>query len=349
MKRLTALFMALFMGLMPGVRAEEAALTLTPAQDCWTAQLFAMDTFMQLTVYDPSLPQQDLAEVMDNVLRLEKLLSATEPTSEVSALNASWGAVQPVSSDTRTLLQTALAVSAETQGAFDVTAFPLVKAWGFTQSAYRVPQQDELTELLEQVDYRKVLISDEGVLLPEGMQIDLGGIGKGYTGDVVMQALREKGVTSALMSLGGNIAVLGRKTDGSLWKIAVRDPQDTTQNIGYVQVEETNVVTSGGYERYFEDEDGNIWWHIIDPETGYPARNGLLSVTVIGPGGARCDALSTALFVMGTDEAMAYLRGQTEVDAILIDETGRLIMTSGLRDRFTLMGANANREIVWIE
>lgn len=348
MKKICCILLALILLAAQCCLAEENDMTLANSGDRWTAQLFAMDTFIQATIYSPSLQTEEIEGIMQNVFRLEALFSTTDPNSEVSAINAGEGKDISVSPDTLAVLQTALEISYDTDGAFDITAYPAVKAWGFTQSAYRVPTEDEIASLLERIDFERISISDGTVSIPAGMEIDLGGIAKGYTGDVLVSALREKGVGSALLSLGGNIAVIGRKPDGSLWKIGVRDPLNSSQNIGYVQIEDANIITSGGYERYFEDDDGNIWWHIIDPDTGYPTKSGLVSVTVIGKNGAQCDALSTALFVMGADKAAAYLCMQTDVEAILVRDDGGLLITEGLENNFTPMGEYQNRPIEWI-
>lgn len=348
MKRLVCALTALALLAARCCMAEEQEIVLANSGDRWTAQLFAMDTFMQATIHAPALQSAEVAGIMQNVLRLESLFSTTDPDSEISAINASGGEGVAVSPDTLAVLQTALAVSGETGGAFDITAYPLVRAWGFTQTEYRVPGAAEIAALLERVDYGRVVLSDGTASVPAEMEIDLGGIAKGYTGDVLTSALREKGVESALLSLGGNIAVIGRKPDGSPWKIGIRDPLNASETIGYVQVEDANVITSGGYERCFADDAGHIWWHIIDPETGYPAENGLISATVIGRNGAQCDALSTALFVMGADAAAAYLRSQAEVDAVLIREDGSLLVTDGLEGQLVLAGAYQNRQIEWI-
>lgn len=343
MKRLMSALMCVL--LLAGCAGAQEELLLQRASDRWTAQLFAMDTLIQATVYAPELAEEELARIMQNLPRLEALLSATDPDSEISALNGADGQRVALSSDTRRLLETAVKVSSATGGAFDVTAYPLVKAWGFTRKEYRVPAVEELQALLERVDYRQIAFSEAGVTLPAGVEVDLGGIAKGYAGDMLTGALREAGVQSALISLGGNIALLGGKPDGSKWRIGVRDPLNTAEPLGYVEVWDTNVVTSGGYERCFEDEAGNIWWYIIDPATGYPAKNGLLSATVIGEEGAMCDALSTALFVMGPERAAQYLRQETEVEALLVREDGSLLVTGGLKDSLTLLGA---RTVEWI-
>ena len=158
-----------------------------------------------------------------------------------------------------------------------------------------MPDQDTIDELLSAVDYRNIHLKGSSVTIEDGVQIDLGAVAKGYIGDEVADLLREQDVTSALINLGGNVQTIGTKPDGSLWRIGVRNPF-ADGNLGVLQVEDMAVVTSGGYERYFTDEAGNTYWHIIDPKTGYPADSGLVSVTVAASEGKRCDALSTALF-----------------------------------------------------
>ena len=170
--------------------------------------------------------------------------------------------------------------------------------------------------------------------LPDGVEIDLGSVAKGYTGDVLAGLLKAYGVESALLDLGGNIQTIGVKPDGTPWRIGVQDPEGDGY-IGVVSVSGKAVVTSGGYERYFE-RDGARYWHIIDPATGTPARSGLASVTVVGDAGVVCDALSTALFVMGLDGALEHWREYRDFEAVLIADDGSVTVTAGLEDSFTL-------------
>ena len=171
--------------------------------------------------------------------------------------------------------------------------------------------------------------------LPDGVEVDLGSVAKGYAGDVLTGLLKANGVKSALLDLGGNIQTVGTKPDGSSWRIGVRDPEDENGYIGVVSVSDKAVVTSGGYERYFE-QDGVRYWHILDPETGAPARSGLASVTVVGDSGLLCDALSTALFVMGLDRALEHWRTYRDFEAVFVCEDGSVTVTAGLEDSFAL-------------
>lgn len=298
-----------------------------------TAKLFAMDTVMDLSVYtdDDSL----LVEASELVSQLEHKLSTTDPNSEIYTANATGSAV--LSDSTAQLFEHALNFCKKTEGALDLSIYPVVKAWGFTTGTYQIPEQAELDRLLECVDYTKISYSadNQTVSLPEGMQIDLGSVAKGYTSDRLIQLFRENGVTSALLNLGGNVQTLGTKPDGSLWRIGIKDPLGDNY-LGVLSTADQAVITSGGYERFFEGEDGTVYWHIIDPETGYPAKNGLISATAVGPEGAYCDALSTALFIMGPEKATAFWREHRDFETILVTEQNEVLITPGLADSFQL-------------
>lgn len=299
-----------------------------------TGTVFAMDTVMDLTVYG----SQELLDSAEGcITALEALLSVTDPDSEIYAVNHSGSGL--LSRDTADLLDKALELCRRTEGALDLSVYPVVRAWGFTTGQYGVPRPEELTALLRHVDYRKIDFDRAAgtVRLPAGMEIDLGSVAKGYTGDQVVALLREGGVSSALLNLGGNVQVLGTKPDGTPWRVAVQDPLGDGY-IGVVEAADQAVITSGGYERYFE-EDGQLYWHIIDPATGSPARNGLISVTVVGDSGLLCDGLSTALFVMGPEKAGEFWRETGGFDAVLVDESGGVTITQGLEDRFSLTDA----------
>ncbi len=296
--------------------------------------VFAMDTLMQLRVYGASETLLDRAQ--EQIITLEESISVTLADSEIAQLNRQGrGCLSP---ELKELLKEALSLCRETEGALDVTVYPVVRAWGFTTGEYRVPSSEELELLLGAVDYNGVRVREDGeVVLPAGAELDLGSVAKGYLGDLLCALLRDWGVEHAMLNLGGNVQVLGGKPDGSTWRIGIRDPEGDGL-LGTVDLRDGAVITSGGYERYFMDEDGNLWWHIMDPKTGMPARNGLISVTVLGDRGLVCDALSTALFVMGEEKALAYWRTHREVELALVTEDGRLVLTPGLAAGFTPAG-----------
>ena len=245
-----------------------------------------------------------------------------------------------LSQETADLLSQALELCALTDGALDLTAYSAVQAWGFTTGEYRVPSQEELDALIPLIDYTRLELDGDGLRarLPENMELDLGAVAKGYTGTYLAEQLRQAGVTSAILRLGGNIQAVGTRPDGNPWRVAIQDPDSQQEaTLGVVEVSDQAVITSGGYQRYFE-ADGETYWHIMDPDTAAPARSGLTSVTVIGADGTVCDALSTALFVMGPEEAADFWRAHPElgVELILVLEDGTVQITQGLEETFTL-------------
>lgn len=300
-----------------------------------TREIFAMDTIMDLTPYGPNAEEAARAAAK-RVPELERLFSVTIEDSDVSAVNAAAGEPVPVSEETATLIREALAYCESTRGALDLSIYPVLKAWGFTteNADYRVPDAGELAQLLARVDFSQIRCDGFTVTVPEGMEIDLGSVAKGYTGDELMRVFREYGGISGIVSLGGNVQTLGSKPDGSPWRIAVQDPMGEGY-VGVVEVCGEAVVTSGGYERYFE-RDGEVYWHILDPATGAPARNGVVSATIVSDSGLRCDALSTALFILGQDAAADYWRAHGNFDYLLVLEDGTLVVSEGLADRFTV-------------
>ncbi len=298
----------------------------------YTDAFFAMDTVMELTAYGAD-GQGAVDEARALIEKLEGLVSVTDESSEIAAANR--GEAVTLSPETAELLETALEVCASTEGALDVTVYPVVRAWGFTTGDYQVPDEDAIAALLDRVDYTQVQPRDGVLALPEGVELDLGAVAKGYAGDRVMDLFRDRGVVSAMITLGGNVQVLGGKPDGSPWRVAVQAPEGE-QYVGVVEVKDRAVITSGGYERYFE-RDGARYWHIMDPATGRPADSGLVSVTIVSESGVWADGLSTALFVMGRDRAAEYWRErQGAFDFILIDENGGVTISEGLADSFSL-------------
>lgn len=314
-----------------------------------TAWLFAMDTVMQLTAYGGNAAE-GLASAQAAILELESLVSVTDENSEIFRVNS--GSVAPfaVSGITAELLETALAFCARTDGAMDVSIYPIVKAWGFTTDAYRVPSDAEIAALLPLVDYTAVDYDAAArtVRIPGGAQLDLGSIAKGYSGDLAIDAIKSVGVASALISLGGNVQTLGAKPDGSAWRVAVQNPEAPEDYAGVVEVVNKAVITSGGYERYFVGDDGEVYWHIMNPATGKPAKSGLISVTIIGESGALCDAMSTPLFVMGLDAAAGHWREYGDFEAVFITENHELYITEGLEGSFSPLGNYADTNVTVI-
>lgn len=307
-----------------------------------TSTIFAMDTVMELEIAgDDEL----LSEAEEKIRDLEKKLSVTDEGSEISALNHDKAAY--LSSDTKNIMSGALSICAETDGALDISIYPVLKEWGFTTGEYKVPDDTRITELLKEVDYNKInMVSGEedkenkndiSVQIPENMEVDLGSVVKGYTSTMLYDFFTENGVKSGLINLGGNVQCIGNKLNGEMWNIAIKSPylDSKTGIIGVLKASDEAVITSGGYERYFE-EDGKIYHHIIDPSTGKPADNGLSSVTIIGKDGLKCDGYSTSLYIMGLDKSIEFWRKNLDFDAIFITDDRKVFVTEGIADRFTL-------------
>ena len=276
-----------------------------------TKTVFAMDTVMNLTAYGRRA-EAGLGAAISEVYRLDALLARGVETSAVYAYNHGGDADDELSQ----LLALADSIAAATNGAFDVYLGGALDLWGFGSGAgsHHVPTDAELANAAR--------------------LLDLGGVAKGYAGQRVREVLRANGVASAVIDLGGDVALLGNKADGSQWRVAIKDPADG----GFLGVLETDgdsyVATSGVYERYFE-ENGVRYHHILDPRTLRPAESALVSATVICENGVWADALATAVCVLGADDALALRRSladSTPFDMILITDDGRVLYTC---DSFT--------------
>lgn len=315
-----------------------------PAQEPETATFFAMDTAMDFTVYgDATL--LDEAETL--IGSLEEQVSVTDEHSDIYAIDHTGSG--SLSGNAAELMEQALELCRRTGGALDISVYPIVRAWGFTTGGYQVPDEETIQSLLPLVDYTQIQYdAATGVVaLPEGMEIDLGSVAKGYAGQLAAQMLREHGVQSALLNLGGNVQTVGAKPDGSPWQIGIKDPQGEDAMM-VLSVEDQAVVTSGGYERYFE-QDGQTYWHIMDPSTGHPADSGLISVTIVGDEGVVCDGLSTALFVMGLEKAADLWAQSGDFGAVFVTASGEVYITEGLQDRFALTEQYADTPVSVIE
>ncbi|MBQ5992046.1 MAG: FAD:protein FMN transferase [Clostridia bacterium] len=267
---------------------------------------FACDTVVTITAY---APQKTVDETLKLCADYEALLSKTIVGSDVWNLNRANGDPVEVNPETADLLRLAIEIGERSGGAFDVTIAPLSGMWDFSANEPVVPDQAALQEAAKRVDYRNIVVEGNTVTLKNGAEIDLGGIAKGYIADRVADYLREQGVTSACINMGGNVVTIGTKPDGSPWSIGVRDPNGTPeQSEEVLKLSDATVVTSGNYERFFEI-DGVRYHHILDPKTGMPVANGLASVTIVGTSSALCDALSTACFVLGEEGSKKLLAG----------------------------------------
>jgi len=295
-------------------------------QEKQTKQLFAMDTIMELSVYGAASALED-AEAL--ILATEAALSATDSSSELYRLNEA-GTLE-ISDATTDLLRTCLTLQEQTDGAFRPDLYRLTKLWGFTTGEYRVPSREEIDAVLAPLSGETVCLEGNTASIT-GVEVDFGAIAKGYVSQQVAELWRSQGI-SGILSLGGNVQTVGAKPDGSPWKVGIRSPFDDSTSIGTLSLGETAAVTSGGYQRYFE-EDGVRYSHIMDASTGYPAKSGLASVTVLCEDGTLADAYSTALYVMGLEKATSFWREAGNFEMVLVTDEGSIYVTEGLKDSF---------------
>ena len=296
-------------------------------------ELFALDTAITLKVYGIKR-EEVLNKLEKKILELDDLLSTGKADSEVSKLNTTGKA--KLSATGTELMKRSLELNKKTGGLFDITIYPLMELWGFTTKDYKVPSEGEIQKALKNVGSDKIIFDEatgEVSFKNKGVKIDFGGIGKGYITDELVKVLTEENVESAIINLGGNVFGLNKKPDGSLWNIAIRDPNNPESYMAAIRLENSAVITSGGYERYFE-ENGIRYHHILDPRTGKPSNSNLKSVSIVSKDGTLADTLSTSLFIMGEKEAANFWRKNGEnFDIILLTDDDRLLVSEGIKDK----------------
>lgn len=309
---------------------------------------FGMNTVMTHRAFGRNA-EEALGAVRDEAARLEALLSRFIPVSEISRINRSAGMKsERLSGDTYEVLSRAVGFSRCCQGLFDVTIGPLVTLWNSSKDTCKPPEDSRIRQVLPLVDYTGLLLDSSGKaagLKRIGQSIDLGGIGKGFAGDKFLEVFSKYDVKSAFTNIGGNVAALGAKPDGSPWRVGIRHPRQENSLIGLVSVADKAVVTSGDYQRYFIDSNGKRYHHILDPSTGYPAESGLVSVTVVADSSMDADALSTILFIAGMNKGIEILKSFPGTEAIFIDVNLMVCVTRGLKDCFQA-GEGINVEIL---
>lgn len=310
---------------------------------------FVLGTIVNQQVYGVEAKKAS-QEASRRMKELHELWDINNPDGDIGKLNSSAGqGYVELDPATIAVLMEADKISELSGGdAFDITVGPLVKSWGIGTEEPKIPSDDVITELLALVDYKDVIIdraTGSAALRKAGQTVDLGGIAKGYIGDLVAGIYRNHGITSAFANLGGNVVALGSKPDGSPWKVGIQDPRGPTGEImGIVEVADQAVVTSGDYQQYFI-ADGNRYCHIIDPRRGYPIDSGLMSVTIIASSSSDADGLAKAM-VLGLDRGMELVHRYGRAQAIFITTDKRVYITPGLQDKFHLEGVKNGYTLV---
>jgi len=298
-----------------------------------------MGTLVKITVVARSeaVAQAAATAGFTEIRRLEELLSTWIPTSELSRVNASAG-VMPVhvSPETLTVVQRAVQVADMTDGGFNIAIGPAVDAWRVTEGQ-RIPTESELDALRPLVDLQAVHVDvrEQTIYLGKaGMRIDVGGIGKGYAADQAVDALRRAGAIAGVVALSGDIKTFGRLPGGKMFPVGIQHPRRDGSVLAWIDLQDEAISTAGDYERFFERE-GVRYHHILDPRTLQPARS-CQSVTVIAREGVWADGLDTGIFVMGPERGMELVERLPDVEAIIVDKDGRLLVSSGLKQRIRL-------------
>ena len=304
----------------------------------YTKTDFAMDTVVSETLYTTG--EDITADVISALKDVEEnWISWTKESSQIYQINQNAGNTTTVSDETATCLKQVLDLSKVSGGAMDPTMGRVIRLWDIDGENPHIPEEAELTALLEDVGYKKIKMDGNTVTLEDGCTLELGAVGKGIGCDVIAEFLKEqKDVAGMILNLGGSsVMTYGEKPDGTEWKIALTDPRDAEGDyLGTITLKANQFLsTSGDYEKYFI-EDGKRYHHILDSKTGYPAWTGLTSVTVVCDSGFLADGLSTACFVLGREKAEKLLE-KYNAEAVFVDEDGNVYATDGIKDQFELM------------
>jgi thiamine biosynthesis lipoprotein len=295
-----------------------------------------MGTLVKITAVarSESVAQAAATAGFAEIRRLEELLSTWIPASELSRVNASAGvAPVSVSPETMTVVQGAMQVAEMTDGGFNIAIGPAVDAWNVIEGG-RIPTESELDAFRPLVDLQAIRadVKSQTIFLAKiGMRIDVGGIGKGYAADQAVSAMKKAGALAGVVALSGDIKTFGQLPGGRKFPIGIQHPRKEGEVLGFIDLENEAISTAGDYERFFE-HDGVRYHHILDPHTLQPARR-CQNVTVIARDGIWADGLDTGIFVMGAELGMQLIEALPDVEAIIVDASGRIHVSSGLRDR----------------
>jgi thiamine biosynthesis lipoprotein len=300
---------------------------------------FLMGTLVEITLRQEDPEGAEGAEAaFSEIERLEAIFSSYIPTSDVSRISKAAG-VGPVSVSPEVIevLGVSKKISELTRGAFDPTVGVLNNVWDFSGEDGYVPSEEEVKDLLPFVDYKKILIHENSAkagLSAAGMRLNLGGVAKGYIVGKAQEALKRAGVEWGIIKAGGDMAIF-QKGSGEPFTVGIQNPREAGRLLGKITITKGAVATSGDYERFFV-KDGVRYHHILDPVTGYPARRSR-SVTIIADDPTGADGLSTGVFVMGAKEGMELIEGLDGVEAVIVDSEGRVQVSLGLKESFTLL------------
>lgn len=296
---------------------------------------FCLDTICTITVYDmeKEAAQAAISRAFALCEEYESVLSKTIEGSDIYRLNHAQGKPVEVQDETLEVIKKGIRYGQLSDGMFDITIGAVSELWDFSGEDPKVPDEEKLKEAVDTVDFKQIKIDGKKVSLENPKaRVDLGGIAKGYIADRVTEQMKADGVQRAVISLGGNISVIGEKKEGTPWSIGIERPySDRTQILGSVDLTDGTIATSGVYERCFE-QDGVLYHHVLNPKTGYPAKTSLDAVAVKGEAGQSvdCDALGTVCLMLGEKEGRSILKEFPGIEAVFVDQNDQITTTDGI-------------------
>jgi FAD:protein FMN transferase len=289
-------------------------------------------SFEFIIVEKPDVGYERIEIAIDEVKRIENLLTEFSSSSQTSQINQSAGIKSVfVHEEVFAIIKRCNEISKLTQGAFDITAVALRKLYNFKGQNFSLPNEDQIKNVLNVVGYNKIDLStaNEVYLVKSGMHIAFGAIGKGYAADRVKKILKEKGVEHAVINASGDLTAWGNRLDGTPWKVGIADPNNPSNMMAWLPIDNASVATSGDYEQYFE-RNGIRYSHTINPKTGHPVR-GIKSVTIFGPSAELCDALATAITIMGVTVGLHFLEQLPGIHGIIINDRNKIFTSRYLK------------------
>ena len=297
-----------------------------------------MGTRFEITAVasDATFADEGIEAGINEVQRIEKLISSWNEHSQTSEINKNAG-IHPVKVDKELydLIARSLRVSKLTNGAFDISFASVGHLWKFDGSMKEPPPQQAIEASIAKINYQNIILNakETTVFLKEkGMKIGFGGIGKGYAAEQAKSVMRAMGIKSGVVNAAGDLTTWGRREDGKIWDVAIARPDKSRQILGWLKVDESSVVTSGNYEKFFMYEDKR-YAHIIDPRTGYPTT-GIKSATIVCSNAELADALATTMFVMGKDDGIALINQLKGIECLLITDDDKLVSSKNLNINF---------------
>ena len=284
-----------------------------------------MGTLVEITVLPPN--EKAVKEAFNEMRRIDALMDIYRENSEASILNREGEA--RVSKETLEVIKKSIEFSRLTRGAFDITCGPLVNLWKEAKKNKEIPTAEEIKETISLVGYKKLILEGSWVRFKEkGMQIDLGGIAKGYAVDKAIEVLKKNGIKQALVNAGGDLYALGKASQGEKWQIGIQHPRQEGKILTIIKVKDEAVATSGDYQRYFMLK-GKRFAHIVNPMTGWTVQDVPMSVTIIAPDAASADALATGVFVLGPQEGMKLINSLSGIEGMIVSEGMKTVTSSG--------------------